>query len=164
MNTPTLYSNPIVIVVGIILFLFTIQSKRGVCEKSLKGSFTRQLHHGGLGHFYFNMAAFANLTYYIQSKVGWSTYLLIVFTIMALITFADYVLYGADITHCSIGFSGVVFGLLGWSLFNQRGFSQSLIMDLVLLLLPSLWIRQISFSGHLIGLLAGIGVYYYGFA
>lgn len=160
MNNLIYYNNPIVIVVGIILFLFTFENKNDVCNKSLFGSFLRQFHHGNLTHFLFNMTAFANLTYNIQNKVGWTTYLLIIFMIMILNTLADYILYGADIIHCSIGFSGVVFGLLGWSLFYQRELSLSLITDIILLLLPSLWIRKISFSGHLIGLLSGILVYY----
>lgn len=62
-------------------------------------------------------------------------------------------------TQCSIGFSGVVLGLLVWSGFNSGyySFSTATLLSLLwILIVPVLGDSRISFSGHLYGVLAGL--------
>ena len=58
--------------------------------------------------------------------------------------------------NCAIGFSGVLFGMLVFQL-GKQGFDIITVGQMVLLLvLPSLTRTNISFTGHLSGVIAGI--------
>lgn len=153
------FQYPIVLVIAIILFGFLfVRKDESLCDGSLLHAYLRQMHHGNVTHLMANLGAFASLTYSIQNVVGSYQYLAILITISVLSGLIDYWLTNQTIisVQCSIGFSGVVFGLLGWSLAQQRGFNKQLLIDLALLMYPSLTTPNISFSGHLIGLLAGL--------
>lgn len=142
------------------IFLF-IEKDETLCDKTLSKSFMRQLHHGNMKHLTSNLVALTSLSYSIERIITWQYYLLIIITIYIISSFIDYLLSNQNIIHinCSIGFSGIVFGILGWSLINQRGFDQKLLMDLAILMYPSLTTPNISFSGHLVGLLSGMLTY-----
>ena len=151
--------NPVVLLIGSILFIFTFLDKQNACQPTIINAFTRQLYHGDINHLAFNFIAFANLTHQITQITGLFTYMIIFALIFVLMVILDYIFYGLGLIECSIGFSGVVFGLLGWVFLHQRGFNLQLLVDLALLLAPSLTTPGISFTGHLLGLVAGMLVY-----
>ena len=58
---------------------------------------------------------------------------------------------------CSVGFSGVLFGITTWEIITKEEVDIYLLITIVLLIvIPSLKYKKISLSGHCIGALSGI--------
>lgn len=59
--------------------------------------------------------------------------------------------------NCSIGFSGILFGLLSWEIFSNKSVDINIIISIVILVItPSINGKNISFIGHLLGAISGI--------
>lgn len=163
----SIYLNPIVLLIGGILYLFTISHIKNshttqICNKNFTDSFYRQFYHSGISHLYSNLVVFAQQTANLHVILGYRKYILLLALILVLITVIEYILYTMKIINCSIGFSGVVFGIVTWSLLYNKGLNKTLIFDIILLLSSSIWDTELSFSGHLIGVISGFisyGIY-----
>ena len=92
-------------------------------------------------------------------------YLVLILVITSLMVILDTMylssLQSLDIKDtCSIGFSGVLYGLLAWNILTDRNISmESLITIIVLVIEPSLTSANVSFSGHALGAVSGIITY-----
>lgn len=127
-------------------------------------SYLRQLYHslthGNLLHLAINLYTFYQLSI-LETQLGSKNYFILLIAILFLSSgiylLMNKLLYGNKIV-CSVGFSGVLFGLIVWSRFIMNGSfnTTDMKMLLVLLILPTLRNPQISFMGHLSGLLAGL--------
>jgi len=127
-------------------------------------SFTQQLVHsllhGGIIHLLVNLWSFYQLSY-LEEKYGSWNYLLLV-TILWLMSSALYWLintYLLDTPICSIGFSGVILALLGWSrmvLTNGRFNLEEAKRWLITLVAPMIQNPRISLLGHASGLVSGL--------
>lgn len=64
---------------------------------------------------------------------------------------------------CSIGFSGVLFGIMTWEIVTKKDIDMVLISSIVsMVLLPSMKNKKVSFIGHTVGAISGVigGVLY----
>jgi membrane associated rhomboid family serine protease len=127
------------------------------------GTISRQVYHslvhGSLMHLIVNIFTFIQL-YKLEQTLGSFKYLILILLILllssALYWFMSKMLYGY--VTCSVGFSGVLFGLLVWSrmVLNGGSFGANEIkLWALLLILPALQNPQISWLGHLSGLIIG---------
>jgi membrane associated rhomboid family serine protease len=58
---------------------------------------------------------------------------------------------------CSIGFSGILFGLFTWELVSKKKFDIEIILAIVIMVVgPSLKNKNVSLSGHAVGAVSGI--------
>lgn len=127
--------------------------------------FSRQiLHslvHGSFTHLLINIFTFIQL-YRLEQMLGSFNYFILILIILVLSSllywFINKLLYGPSVV-CSVGFSGVLFGLLVWSrmILNGGAFDiKEIALWATILILPVLQNPRISLLGHLSGLLVGL--------
>jgi membrane associated rhomboid family serine protease len=159
--------NPIFVIFTIIILILSFYqfneidngNGKNMCNKKLYNSFARQFYHGDISHLLSNLFVFFQLSYLLDKILDLESYLLLIVSLIVLLSLIDYVLYKNNLINCSIGFSGVVFGLYAWVLLYNKGFNKALFIDLIVLLYPSLVVPNISFIGHLTGIIVGIFMY-----
>ena len=58
---------------------------------------------------------------------------------------------------CSIGFSGILFGLFTWELVTKKKLDVELLLAIIIMTIaPSLSNKKVSMSGHIIGVVSGV--------
>jgi membrane associated rhomboid family serine protease len=117
--------------------------------------------HGNLFHLFVNILTFIQL-YRLEQMLGARNYFVLIIIILILSSLLYWVLnkflYGSEVV-CSVGFSGVLFGLLVWSRMMLGGGSfdlKELALWFAVLVIPVLQNPQISLLGHLSGLIVGV--------
>ena len=90
--------------------------------------------------------------------MGSGQYLALILFLLVAQTFLEMFLYNLGAAYrCSIGFSGVLFGLLAWEMFALQEFEPYLFLVLLLMVVyPSIQSPQASLIGHGIGALVGV--------
>lgn len=117
----------------------------------------RAFYHANLTHLLANGFSFFILSF-MEELIGWQNFLLAILFIWLL---SSYILLGIHsfipkTKVYTIGFSGVIFGLyvLYFSLLGNNNVVS--IGGLILSILPQLFVKGVSFEGHLSGIIAGI--------
>lgn len=126
------------------------------CDRSYQSALVRPALHASFNHLLLNMATFYAISQSIESHVG-------VFNFVLLIAFMWLVTSMFDVVFnlpCSIGFSGIILGLIVWDLFNKGAlrWDFAAFSGLVLIWLQPLASgqRNVSMHGHLYGIVAGL--------
>lgn len=131
------------------------------CEdRSLWRQLVHSLLHLNLSHLLINIWSFYKLSY-LEQICGPYGYLLLLIALWLLSSciywMVNYFLFGSSI--CSVGFSAVIMGLLGWSRMletNGKLSPDELGRWMLILVIPILQNPRISLLGHISGLIAGI--------
>lgn len=117
--------------------------------------------HGSLAHLLINIFTFIQL-YRLEQMLGSFNYFILIAIILVLSSllywFMNRLLYGSSVI-CSVGFSGVLFGLLVWSrmILNGGAFNlKEIALWATILIIPVLQNPRISLLGHLSGFLVGL--------
>lgn len=126
-------------------------SKSQYCENTLKNAVIRQFLHGSTVHFTSNIFVMMDVSANIMNKITVGKFVILILLIFVLCVLMDWMFYH----ECSIGLSGVVFGLVTWLMLSNRGISKRVAIDLGVLLYPSVINSKISFGGHAMGIVAG---------
>ena len=92
----------------------------------------------------------------IEKVVGSEKFIKVVLFIIASSSIIETILK----TSCSIGFSGVLYGLLAYEMFIKKKIELDIIIVLVTLCFIPDNYSNISHSGHLIGFVSGMAAYY----
>lgn len=127
------------------------------CEDTLFGAAQRPLLHGNWNHLLVNIAALGALAA-LETRNGSGSFALLLLFLFAAVVLFDWLL-PASLDGCSIGFSGVVLGVLVWDGFERGRYSFStatLLSLLWILVVPVMTNSRISFWGHLYGIIAGL--------
>lgn len=155
---------PVFIVVSIVLIVIYIgyangNFKRLPCGPGVVQAFERNLVHVDLSHIAANLGSFFILSS-MEVRKGSAHYAIMIATLLVLCTGVELALNkGQTPKQCSIGFSGVLFGLLAWQLVDNQGqfFELKTLAALGLAVYgTSASNPRASFQGHLIG--AGSGL------
>jgi len=147
-----------VLLVGIFILVPNMGTK--ICDNGMAYSFLRTLTHGTTSHLLFNLGSFSNISEVLTALMGRTTYALVLGLIWMLDVIADYLLGQNGLKGCSIGFSGVVFGLVTFLYFLNQNSLKTVIYNVFLLMAPGFFSPRISNRGHLIGAINGAIVYY----
>ena len=116
-------------------------------------SFIRMFLHADPVHLLLNLYGF----YHISKALHLIDREHLIFPVVLINLILDYLVYGYGYSRCSIGFSGVIFGLITYLLLKIS--YSDLIFNVGLLLYPSIIFPRISLSGHLIGVVSGLLIY-----
>lgn len=155
---------PVFIVVSIVLIVIYIgyasgNFKRLPCGPGVIQAFERNIVHVDLSHIAANLGSFFILST-MEVRKGSAHYAIMIATLLFLCTGVELALNkGQTPKQCSIGFSGVLFGLLAWQMVDNQGqfFEWKTLAALGLALYgTSASNPRASFQGHLIG--AGSGL------
>ena len=150
---------PVSIVIGIALAaIFGLYSSGTInqidCRNTVGAAVVRDFTHTDLVHFLVNIVSFAYISG-VEAREGSLKYVAVVGGVLLLSALATVGLTALFNVQCSIGFSGVVLGLMAYALVSSetKQFWVPLIYLLVVSILPT--DGNVSISGHLIGIAAG---------
>lgn len=147
-------------IIAIILLLIHFNSSQEnlptICVDGITNSVMRNFYHVDSPHLYVNLLTFKALSR-IEMQIGSVNYLMLLISILVIASFLDYIVNSIFSLKCSIGFSGVLFGLLAWEMVTQHEFSPyALLLLAVNVISPTIKNPQASLMGHGIGALAGV--------
>ena len=146
------------IIINITVFLLYSQnaiSTSHMCDKTLIANISQNFTHLEIAHIVLNLLAFYNLQN-LELHYGSYKYAQIILILVLFQSFITYIINKNFNLTCSIGFSGVIFGLYMLDFFRLKDINTTNIMfALFMIIQPSLYYRNVSLSGHLIGGLSG---------
>lgn len=124
-----------------------------ICRSTLVNSFLRTVIHDNIAHLAINLASFRNISNALIAKLSTKTYVQILILLWILDGLSDY--FSISTKTCSVGFSGVIFGLITYYFLEVSDDYMFVMSQLLLLLVPGLLIPGISNFGHMLGILNG---------
>lgn len=157
-----LQRRPVSLAIGLLLvlvWLFTLQGFNldEVCGKGFVKAIARNFVHLNLFHLLVNLYALEALSR-IELYLGSGSYIGLLIIILLLASTMEFLLNETvPSLRCSIGFSGVLFGLLAWEMMVMGEFQPYLFLILlVIVVFPTLSNPRASLIGHGLGALAGV--------
>jgi membrane associated rhomboid family serine protease len=155
-NIPVSLFFSISIIVIFALYI-TTAIKSIPCGKDIFSVFYSNFIHVDIYHLTGNILALYSLSR-VERAIGVKKFFgliifLLIFTTIAEVTF--YKMYPKE--PCSVGFSGVLFGIVSWELITTKKLDYTLLLSIFfMVILPSLTNSKISLTSHIIGAMAGI--------
>jgi membrane associated rhomboid family serine protease len=154
MSTPVFY----VVSAALLGIYFLAQPRMDVpCEDNIGHALQRPWLHVNWSHLLANLVAFWALIE-IERRMGSGAFALLLAFLFLTVVLMDLVM-PSSIDKCSIGFSGVVLGLVIWDAFDRGALAFDWAAILAILWIwigPVLQNPRISLWGHLYGILAGL--------
>ena len=162
MPTTQLKNIPISISIGIlIIIIYSLYLTKAIvslpCGKNLVSIFYSNFVHIKMSHLAVNLFALYALSG-IEKDVGPRVF----FSLVAFLLFFNTIIYYflrklIPSIPCSIGFSGVLFGISAWELVTTKEFNILLILSiLAMVMVPTIQDPKASLVGHSIGALTGV--------
>ena len=155
-KTPVTFLISTIMIIISSLFIFR-QSVYLPCGSDLLSTFSRNFIHVDPLHLIINLYGFYQLAN-LEFSLGSIHYLSLIFLLAIIQTILEH-LYQTITpfpTNCSIGFSGILFGILTFIFFKKAINPKLLLALFVSILSSSATDPQISLIGHLFGLIAGL--------
>jgi len=142
----------------IVFFLFNAQVITSIpCGKGIEDVFMSNFVHVDISHLLANLYALYALSR-IEQEMGFQKFIMLLIYLLVFNTLAEFLArkIWKDM-KCSIGFSGILFGMLTWELVAKKKFDMQLMLAIVLMVVgPSLQNKRASLSGHVVGAVSGI--------
>ena len=160
-NKKTFWWRPVTGMIIMILITMFFLVQKGVithvsCKQTIENIFQRNFMHANLEHLVSNIMVLFILSQ-IETQIGSVEYLKVMTAILVASVLAEFVANNCFKIPCSVGFSGVLFGLTAWELFNNdRIHYINIVVVVALIVLPAMSDKNSSIAGHLIGALAGV--------
>lgn len=130
------------------------------CDKTFPNAIVRQFYHSSPSYLISNIFAFTQSSFKLTQTLGIKRYSAIVTSIFALDVISNFYLYGIDLVDCSMGFSSVVFGLIAYESLYYKKINMGMLLDITIMILPSLFSTRKIFWGNVSGMIVGIIVYF----
>lgn len=125
------------------------------CEDTILNIAYRQFVHVDLMHLLVNLYALYVFSR-VETKIGAKNFIILIIALLVTSTIMEYSVSKFMDLGCSIGFSGILFGLLAWELVTGQAVDINLIAVIIFMAIqPSFTNRKASLSGHLIGAVSG---------
>ena len=122
------------------------------CEQDISSKILANFIHTDFMHLISNLSGLYLISE-LESRLGSKQFLKIFVLITIILSLLEYCLK----TKCSIGISGVLYGLVAYEMFKLKNIDLSVISTLVILFLFS-GKSKISHTGHLLGFISGLVV------
>lgn len=147
----------------VVMLLYSIGLLKDLqCGKTVINGLNRSFIHADWQHIMGNLFAFFVMSR-IEANHGSKFFAILIAQILALETIIELMARQFFDLNCSIGFSGVLFGLVAWELINDKDLDLALFLGLgAMVVAPSMENNRASLVGHFIGALSGVivGMYY----
>lgn len=151
-------SSFIAISIIVIYLLFTTNIISEIpCGTSIHTIFMNNFVHIDGAHLISNLYALYAISR-IEEKMGFKPFIWLIVFLLAFNTLVEYMLRNViKDMNCSIGFSGILFGLITWELLTTRKLDVQLIISILIsVITPSFSNKKVSLSGHVVGALSGV--------
>lgn len=142
----------------IIFALYTTTAIKSIpCEKDLLSVFKTNFIHTDFYHISANLYTFYALSR-VEQNIGSKQFLLLIIFLLIFNSIIEVLIYKLiPNMPCSIGFSGVLYGLMSYELVTTKDIDFVLLSSIVLMtILPSINKTNISLTGHAVGAFSGI--------
>jgi rhomboid protease GluP len=145
------------LVMVIITLLYNFGILKSIsCQKNFLSAFSRNFIHINFLHLFINLYAFYQLST-IELEIGSLSYFLLIILLALLQSIIELIVRSQIDLTCSIGFSGILYGLLIWTILSGQKTDLLMIVSVLLTIFASSELdTTISLSGHLIGVVSGI--------
>ena len=147
--------------VGIILIIVFLMYQTSIlttlpCDKNILDVFASIFTHVEWSHLLSNLFALYVLSRIeIQMESKSFTWLLVF--LLAFNTVVEYTVKNIFDIRCSIGYSGILFGLMTWEILMEKSISIEVMLSIVVIVFgPGLNNKKISVEGHVIGAISGV--------
>lgn len=152
------------IIIIIYCFYITGAIKTLPCEKNFTSIISSNFVHIDYLHLLSNLYGIYAISR-VEIKLGTIKFIILLLLMISLNTMFEIILCNIfpNQIKCSIGFSGILYGVLMFEIIVQNNLDYRLLSSLITsAILPSAVNRKISLSGHIIGLLTGslLGISY----
>ena len=132
------------------------------CDNNILSNAARNFIHVDTMHIIGNLSVFFILSHELVKTFGFKYVLILLLSLLIIIVIIDtiYLKLVPD-QRCSIGFSGILYGMLVWNILSKSSITASSLISIgILVLFPSMTSSNVSLSGHLIGAGAGLVTYF----
>ena len=154
-NVPVSTMLAVVIVVVFSLYI-TTAIKTIPCGNDVMSSFYANFVHIDPQHLILNLYALYALSR-VEEKIGSKQFIALIVFSLVFNTVVESAIHRWLNTPCSIGFSGVLFGILTWELITTRKMDLYLLAAVVAMVAaPSMIDKNVSLVGHAVGAASGI--------
>lgn len=144
------------ILIIIFLLSFSTLLKIEPCNKDFLSSIVSNFLHTDIIHLIFNLYGLYVLSR-IESEVGSTHFGIVVLFIVLINTFIEILLHKIINLPCSIGFSGILYGILAYELISgNKKVSYHIAMIVIYDIVASRFNKKISLISHFIGIISGI--------
>lgn len=149
---------------GLLVVLFVLYGTKGSappCGDSAIQAIQRHFVHASLPHLMANLFALYAVLH-VEVYLGLARYILLLIILFTLTTLGDMAMRAltkkaGKTPVCSIGFSGILFGLLTWEIVYMGRLDWRLLLAIgVVVVLPTIQNPRASLTGHAMGALAGL--------
>lgn len=142
----------------VVFLLFNAQVITAVpCGKGIHEVFMSNFVHIDVMHLVSNLYALYAISR-VEQEMGFQPFIWLLIFLLIFNTLAEFItkLIWKDLS-CSIGFSGILFGLITWELVSKKKFDVELMIVIIIMVVgPSLKNKKVSLFGHAIGAVSGI--------
>ena len=127
------------------------------CGKSIHEVFMSNFVHVDTLHIIFNLYALYALSR-VEEELGFKSFIWLIIFLLIFNTLAEYLAKNIwKDMKCSIGFSGILFGIMTWEIVSQKKFDLKILAAIVVMVLsPSIKNKRASLLGHGIGAISGV--------
>lgn len=142
-----------VFMIAIYILYATKKIQKIPCQDTLLKSFESNFVHVSAQHLIVNIFAFWQLSR-VEARGGSKNFVLLLLSLLALQTVGEYAVAKlTKNTKCSIGFSGILYGIAAWELITSKTKN---LASIALPMLLVIFLGGGSITGHLIGVGSGV--------
>jgi membrane associated rhomboid family serine protease len=144
-----------------IIVIFSLYSTSVIkiipCNKNMIPAFCSNFVHIEPEHLILNLYALYSLSR-VEIMIGSKQFAILIIFLLFVNTLFESILHKLyPSLQCSIGFSGILFGIMTWELITNKGFDLYIATSIIaMVLIPSITNKKASLEGHIIGAISGI--------
>ena len=142
----------------IVFILFNIQVINALpCGTGIHEVFLSNFVHIELSHLISNLYALYALSR-VEQEMGFKPFIWLLIFLLLFNTLVEFLARKIwKNMKCSIGFSGILFGIATWELVSKKQLNIEILLAIVIMVVgPSIQNNRVSLTGHVIGSISGI--------
>ena len=145
------------IIIGILVLIYFSWFNFYNTNSEIVNYMARPFYHANVNHLFANVISLYSLSF-IEDIIGKPQFIfamLFIWVVSSILLYLIHIVLPSRKVY-TVGFSGVIFGLIViyYSLMNQSTYLT--LTGLIVSILPQIFVKGISFEGHLAGIIAGI--------
>lgn len=141
----------------IVFLLYSINVIKSVpCQKNVLSVFSSNFIHVDPMHLISNLYGIYSLTH-VEKRMGLKTFIILIIFLLIFTTIFEVLLHKIVSTPCSIGISGILYGIATFDLMNYQKIDYQMMSAIILNISISYATnKKSSLIGHIIGAISGI--------